>query len=54
MEFIKQIMATPITWGSYITVSLVLSTIAAACYCGFIVFCMMKNKIRRRKIRRNE
>ena len=50
MEAIKEFMAMPITWGTYITGSLITSAIVLASYCGWIGFCKIERRIRHTRI----
>lgn len=50
MEVIKEFMATPITWGSYFTASLVASAIMLAGFVGWIGIRKIKKWIRHTRI----
>lgn len=54
MEVIKEFMASPITWGSYFTVSLVASAITLAGFFGWIGICKVKEWIRRTRILKDD
>ena len=54
MEVIKEFMATPITWGSYFTASLVASAIMLAGFIGWIGICKVKEWIRHTRILKDD
>ena len=54
MEVIKEFMAMPITWGAYITGSLITSAIVLAGYCGWNVCCKVGERIRHTRILKDD